>query len=1064
MMQKKPPFVGESKMEELQINGLSGVMDDDWAADAQKAVIMGADGLWLRFGASPGPSFCQQVFAFQFNPCVSFFAVVLLFGLVAFCCVTPGKFCTQTVEVYQFTDNGAVRNVKLVDPQPAVFPTGTNSALYVINGALTTGAKQFNAQLDTANHQLTLSGQVYTIIIQKMIEDQTCFMPKKEFDDWMAWVTECFTWLYIITQNVWIVFAVWLYFSKYGNIKLGRDEDEPEFTYFAWFSMLFTCGVATGLFYFAVTEPQYYYLIGSQNNGYSERNRWSYSGVYVQSTGDATGTWSTPNDRAQNAMTTTWYHWGLHGWVCYCLLGVLLAFLHFRKGLPMTIKTCFYPLMGMRIYGFMGDFLDTISVVATTMGVCTSLGLGVIQLNTGLEMLNGDQHWLGKGYYNTYNWNEWSDRESDLKSYWDSWSESLKLASPWYDTSGQVVVSTVASVAKVEAQSNQQQLLIWIITTSATCSVMLGLKNGIKQLALLCLALGQFVIFYVWMMDDTWFLSNLFIQTIGNYIGQLPILGFYSSAVEQSEVNNPYGEYSSWQFWWTIFYWGWWIAWAPFVGVFLARVGKARTVKEFVFCTLFSACIYNFIFMTMLGGAGLKMQMLAEKHGIGTPGSGPGTGSDGCNNDIIVQAPNNGTYYRQISYKANVCRQTSTRKYSGEKEMFCSTITNLACSLKADGTRPLFDVMQQYADVAKGMTVILLITITLYFVASSDSGSMVDDMITANGLPEPCLSQRLFWALTEGAAATALLSIGKYVGQADGGLKALRSASICVGLPYTFLICFMCVSLYRALQYEAGDRNWFEGGFKNSILDLGVTLYKCGPSLEGGQKTRCFNGQCGSFDFKKMIMLIRNFFCPPLAMWSITSKISNKRTGNRNSIGTMILVVSVSLFFLGWFTLQFVDYSPLSSNLQEWGSVIGNPSSTDGNVRYYLSNRWGYYHQWANKDDQRSNGDFIRWNTNVNQKGQEKSLTQTINGVATSVGVGERMAFNYRIAVVGWFFFFIFVMFCVSLRSDVRVIMKIPGTLVEDFLVCLFWPCALQQMDEQLNEPTPAGVDEKKII
>jgi hypothetical protein len=396
--------------------------------------------------------------------------------------------------------------------------------------------------------------------------------------------------------------------------------------------------------------------------------------------------------------------------------------------------------------------------------------------------------------------------------------------------------------------------------------------------------------------------------------------------------------------------------------------------------------------------------------------------------------------------------------------MFCSTITNLACSLKADGTRPLFDVMQQYADVAKGMTVILLITITLYFVASSDSGSMVDDMITANGFPEPCLTQRLFWALTEGAAATALLSIGKYVGQADGGLKALRSASICVGLPYTFLICFMCVSLYRALQYEVGDRSWTAGSFQNSVLDIGFTLYKCGPSLEGGQKTRCFNGMRGSCDCKKFIELLRNFLCPPIAMWSITSKMSNKRTGNRNSIGTMILVVSVSLFFVMWFTLMWVDYSPLSTNLQEWGSVQGNASNIAGNSRYYLSNRWGYYHQWANKDAERADGDFIKYNLAVNYKGQEKPNEATINGVPTSVGVGERMAFNYRIAVVGWFFFFVFVMYLVSLRSDIRVLMNIQGTLIEDFLVCLFWPCALWQMDDQLNLATPSSVEDKKVI
>merc|ERR1719324_118493 len=127
----------------------------------------------------------------------------------------------------------------------------------------------------------------------------------------------------------------------------------------------------------------------------------------------------------------TFFHWGLHGWVCYGMVGLVLAFLHFRKGLPMTVKTAFYPLLGTRIYGFAGDFLDTVSVVAATMGVCTSLGLGVIQLNSGLELLNGDQLWMGESYYNAYNLQKWIGDESNLKGYWDSWESSVKADNPW---------------------------------------------------------------------------------------------------------------------------------------------------------------------------------------------------------------------------------------------------------------------------------------------------------------------------------------------------------------------------------------------------------------------------------------------------------------------------------------------------------------------------------------------------------------------------------------------------------------------------------------------------------
>jgi hypothetical protein len=460
--------------------------------------------------------------------------------------------------------------------------------------------------------------------------------------------------------------------------------------------------------------------------------------------------------------------------------------------------------------------------------------------------------------------------------------------------------------------------------------------------------------------------------------------------------------------------------------------------------------------MTILGGAGLKMQMLAEKHSVGTGKAGT---ANSCTATALITQPNPSDNYITVAYKENVCRTTSTRKYSGEKEMFCSTITNLGCSLKSDGTRPLFDVLTQYGDVAKGMTVVLLITITLYFVASSDSGSMVDDMVTANGLPEPCLSQRLFWALTEGAAATALLSVGKYVGKADGGLKALRSASICVGLPYTFLICFMCVALYRALQYETGDRKWVEG-FKSCILDIGVTLYECGPSRDfktGDRKL--FNLKGGRFDKKKIGTIALYTVCPILPMIKVADKTRERKSGSSTGVLGKVIASCVMLLFFSWFLFMFLDHLPLSENLQEWGSIMGDPSTTEGNTRYHLSNRWGYYHQLANKDSERSPGDLVKWNSNVNTKGQERGIAATINGQAALVGVGERMAFNYRIAVIGWFFFFMFVMYLVSLRSEVRAVMKIQGTLMEDFLVCYLWPFALWQMEDTIMNGTLKEVE-----
>lgn len=267
----------------------------------------------------------------------------------------------------------------------------------------------------------------------------------------------------------------------------------------------------------------------------------------------------------------------------------------------------------------------------------------------------------------------------------------------------------------------------------------------------------------------------------------------------------------------------------------------------------------------------------------------------------------------------------------------------------------------------------------------------------------------------------------------------------------------MCVALYRALQYEKGDRKWSEG-FKSCILDMGFTAYDMHPSRDPstGSRTRVFNIKRGAMDCKKFLMICLYTVCPVLPMIKVQDELNRKR-GRAGGIFTKVAGVSVMILFVTWFVLMFVDYAPLSENATVWGSVMGDANTLEGNTKYYVSNRWGYYHQYANKDSERSPGDRIVYNTVVNTGAQEQGVSATINGQATSVGVGERFAFNYRIAVIGWFFFFMFVMYLVSLRSDVRVVMKIQGTLIEDFLVCLFWPLALWQMqDTILNGELPS--------
>jgi len=863
-----------------------------------------------------------------------------------------------------------------------------------------------------------------------------CYVPSKVFNEWTKAITENSTWLYIFTQDMWIIFVIVLYFSKYGAIKLGRDTDVPEHSNFSWFSMIFTCGVATGLFYYAAAEPIYHYS-STNNNRYSHLN---------------------DNLRAQWAMNLTWYHWGIHGWVCYAIMGALLALLHFRKGLPMTVKTCFYPLLGERIYGLAGDIVDIISTVATTMGVCTSLGLGVMQINSAIERLNGGQHWLGRGYFNKYNFDDWKSDVDDLKSLWDGFDTSKKEAHPWYDCKTSTVnIDSAAFVQDILAENNQQIFLIWVITIFATVSVMSGVTYGIKTLANVCLAAGMFFMTYILIVDDTYYILNLFVQSIGFYVQNFIQLGFHTGAFSQSEhgegvyswsqynisvldktgakheVEAPVGERQNWMAGWTMFYWGWWIAWSPFVGVFMGRISRGRTLREFFVGTIILPVIYNVMFMTIIGGAALKSEMLATNENFGNfTGNICDHSLDGTATPGIVDG------LTQMKYGKNICRPTiHSNPFTTEKELFCSTVVKLSCG----GTSGmLWDLMYTYSDMARFLIIVGTIALILYFVASSDSGSLVDDMVTANGLPEPPLLQRWFWATTEGLAATALMYSGRFTGQQDTGLKALQAMSICAGLPYTYFICFFCVSLWRTCQLEYKDRSW-NSCFKWSIVDIGVTSYRC----KEGKQRRC-NFEIGRLDWSHLGKVVALILFPFVSMYPAAKKLeeTKKKRGNGGNLrNAKLLVGGAMLCFYAYFIFSFCEYIPPSTEPYVWGSVKGNKTDKPtGNDEYYISKRYGYYREW--KETPTSNKEAIKFNDDVDLKYGELPY----NGH----GVGDRVARTYRIEAIGLFFFFFFALLLSQLRFQTRELLGVSGSLLEDYLVSLFfYPTVLYQIEAELN-------------
>lgn len=565
-----------------------------------------------------------------------------------------------------------------------------------------------------------------------------------------GWVTDNFTWFYVGSQDIWSLFLIVVYFSRYGTLKLGKDDDEPDYPTITWFTMLFACGIGVGLFYYGVSEPIWHYT--SDNRYYADPYR-------------------PDNLLAQDAMNLTLFHWGIHGWIVYSLIGLLLGIMVYRHGLPMKMSSCFYPLMGDKIFGWMGDFIDGLSIITTLFGVCTSLGLGVMQLNAGLHILNND----------------------------------------------------------IPIEDYVRVLIIWCITLVATASTLSGMDIGIRRLSELCFTLGMFLMTFLTLLEEPVYLLNVFCQSIGYYFQYIIQLGFHCDAfemhsrvamgTERNRIEDTGTDaYASWMDDWTIFYWGWWIAWSPFVGIFIAKISKGRTVREFINGTMTAPILYTFAWFAVFGGAAIAMEREAALKGyccehdflnatmidandatLATSGAAltvnlyPDfctTNGDDCNvcsttllNWAAAQSMDVQTTYDWVTagIDKNFFARSSNLQYA-----------RLSCY--GDDER-WFYVMESHGDFGHFLDVVSIIAIVFYFVTSSDSGSYIIDTLGSNGDLNPPKLQRLFWALTEGGAATALLLAG-----GRDALNALRTVSIVCGLPYTVVICFVCVALWRACQ------------------------------------------------------------------------------------------------------------------------------------------------------------------------------------------------------------------------------------------------------------------------
>jgi len=481
--------------------------------------------------------------------------------------------------------------------------------------------------------------------------------PTADFFGWLRpTLTSSFDWFFLLAANAFVLFCLFLIVSPWGAVRLGGKDATPDYSYLGWFAMLFAAGMGIGLMFFGVLEPAYYFGTPWGDAPLGTVRPFAEDGALIA---------GNVEEARRMALAATSYHWALHPWAIYAVVALALALFSYNKGLPLTIRSAFYPLLGERVWGWWGHVIDTLAVFATLFGLATSLGFGAQQANAGMNYVYG------------------------------------------------VPVSTTVQV-----------ILIAAITAVALVSVLRGLDGGVKVLSEINMGLAFLLLMFVLFTAGT--------VAILTEFGA----GLVAYAQEVVPLSNPFGrEDTGYMQGWTAFYWAWWISWSPFVGMFIARVSRGRTVREFVTCVLIIPSLVCILWMAVFGGAAI--------------------------NDMIANPETS-------AVKANVIDA-----YSPELSLF-AMLESL----------PL-------ATITSTLGVVLVI---VFFVTSSDSGSLVIDTITAGGKVDAPVPQRVFWCTFEGLVAAALLL--------GGGLAALQAMVISTGLPFALVLLVMCWAILRGLMAE----------------------------------------------------------------------------------------------------------------------------------------------------------------------------------------------------------------------------------------------------------------------
>lgn len=509
---------------------------------------------------------------------------------------------------------------------------------------------QFTFSLDIHSKVFLISaGTILLFVLLTLaLQDQAAAV----FTSLRGLVTSKMAWFFISAANIFVLLCLVLIFTPLGKVRIGGKEAIPDYTYMGWFSMLFAAGMGIGLMFYGVAEPLGHFSA-------------AFDGIAIGETGARTdwaplgGAEGDAREAVRLGMAATIFHWGLHPWAIYAIVALALAIFAYNKGLPLSVRSIFYPLLGERIWGWPGHVIDILAVFATMFGLVTSLGLGAQQAGAGMNLLFG-----------------------------------------------------------IPTGNLTMVLLIIAITAVALWSVVSGVDKGVQQLSKINMGLAFLLLLFVIVFGPTLGIAQGFFKNLHSYVSYLPAL---SNPIGRDDANFSQG--------WTAFYWAWWISWSPFVGMFIARISRGRTVREFLIAVTLVPSVVSVLWMTAFGGTAID--------------------------------------------------QVLTHNFTGVQEA--------ALELQ------LFTMLGQLplSAITSFIGVVLVI---MFFITSSDSGSLVIDAITAGGKINAPVGQRVFWAVLEGVLAIALLL--------GGGLVALQAMAVSTGLPFTIVLLAGCVAIVKGLMSE----------------------------------------------------------------------------------------------------------------------------------------------------------------------------------------------------------------------------------------------------------------------